>query len=153
MAVNSLDFISNTHFNGQNADYHPPSDSSLLFHNKQVNKTDVDTVIHRAFGGQDSVTEANMTRSAISTISNSQKTKPSVSLPFRYSGQFTEKFYRTLSQPTLAEQMNLIEKLKKHSKLTRDLPFADSHEEATMKPVYSSSTKLSHAPVARIEDV
>lgn len=70
---------------------------------------------------------------------------------YRYSGAFTEKFYRTLSQPTLYEQLQHIDRKLKSAVLpppsSHDLPFADG---GGGKGVASASAE---APVASIEDV
>ena len=74
---------------------------------------------------------------------------------YRYSGAFTEKFYRTLSQPTLYEQLQHIDRKLKSARAgapaaaSHEVPFADGGGNSGSKGAPSSS----NAPVASIEDV
>ena len=78
-------------------------------------------------------------------------------LRYRYSGAFTEKFYRTLSQPTLYEQLQHIDRKLKSARAgapaaaSHEVPFADGGGNSGLKGAPNSAS--SNAPVASIEDV
>ena len=135
---------------------YPNSDSSLL-----LEKLPNHTLIDRAFNTDTIQVDRDMERE--DSLVPHQKTTPfgskSTKIPFRYSGQFTEKFYRTHSQPTLYEQLNFIDcKLKRSAMLPplshEDLPFADSNEDLCIsQPNISPPDKVFNAPVANINDI
>ncbi|KAJ6220064.1 hypothetical protein RDWZM_005876 [Blomia tropicalis] len=159
---------------------YPTSDSSLPFMNKSnrlIQPSNTMEFTDRTCESKNaSATNHNQVERNIPArqISNNLTTNGKVSaiasglgitkLPYRYSGQFTEKFYRTHSQPTLFEQLSLIDrKLKRNTKLSAlsrdEVPFADGGQDVDSTQVLSSSQpsilvgKFSQAPVARFDDV
>lgn len=124
---------------------YPNSDSSLVL-DQQPNRNSIDRAVGlKAICDDDSKLAVKEAR-----VGKMYESKPS---GLTYSGQFTEKFYRTLSQPTLYEQLQHIDrKLKKSAVLPpvshEDMPFADSHEDLSV-----DKEKNSHAPVTSMEDI
>lgn len=100
-----------------------------------------------------STVSASMTR-------NKSKAKTKIikpDLPYRYTGQFTEKFYRSQSQPSIFDKLNSIDhKLKTrkplHTVRSTDLPFVDCMDEDNHFKL-EHKIKLTQAPFAKIDDV
>src|SRR5699024_7082890 len=123
---------------------YPISDSSLIL-DQMPNRHSID----RAFGSKTTCDDSKLAAKK-ATVGKIFESKPS---GLTYSGQFTEKFYRTLSQPTLYEQLDHIDRKLKRSVVLppvshEDLPFVDSHEDLS-----GNSERQLQAPVASIEDV
>lgn len=152
-------------FNGIESHSCPASDTSLVLHSltnlmpvfshigdrSSLDKTMTTSATTTTKTTTASTMDTIMAQSITGTLPRNcaPKTTTTRVPKFSYSGHFTEKLYRTKSQPMLTEQMNLIsQRLKSYpQRMDSDLPFADEQQSPTRE-----ESKIKLAPVVTVDE-